>query len=102
VPIVLFSFSNSISEIMFDLPACLRTVFPFLWLSVCAATIGRHLTNARNDPLSILMRRVTSSVCRLQTTSAVGAPETDAIYTTRLEMSSQNIENTVLIGLYSE
>jgi hypothetical protein len=47
--------------------------------------------NARNDPLTVLMRRFVGSFAFFERLHDNDAGLTDAIYTTRPQMSSQNI-----------
>src|SRR5947207_16013041 len=58
VPMVLFSLSNSISEIMLVLLACARA---FYRCPLVARPLLTAFINARHDPLNILMRRLLDS-----------------------------------------
>jgi len=51
--------------------------------------------NARNDPLPALMRRLVASFAFSKRSEDNDAGMTDAIYTTRQQMSSQNIGQRV-------
>jgi len=59
------------------------------------------LINARNDPLTALMQRLLAKFAFSERRSRNDAAFTDAIYTTRLQMSSQNVGQIVKIEVLS-